>query len=133
MNPLIYGKRRSLRHLYYSLLLTFSIFINTISQAQTTALIETAPVLDKQVSTLVIAGKEYDRSGYHNFFWGKHYRKEWATPVMVKNFYLDTAKGGLSPVKESGSRQTMGLRLKTRQGNEYILRSIDKDFGNGLT
>jgi hypothetical protein len=40
--------------------------------------------------------------------------------------------GGLMVEKPSGSRQSMGLRLKNREGREYVLRSIDKDFGNGL-
>jgi hypothetical protein len=52
--------------------------------------------------------------------------------VQVPNFYLDTAKGGLTIIKEGGSRQTTGLRLKSISGKEYVLRSVDKDFGNGL-
>ncbi|MFI5130375.1 MAG: BamA/TamA family outer membrane protein [Chitinophagales bacterium] len=83
-------------------------------------------------TTVVYPGLEYKRSGYHNFWWGKHYRKEWATAVRVKNFYLDSAKGGLTVVKEGGSRQSMGLRLKDKREKEYVLRSIDKDFRNGL-
>ncbi|MGZ8559503.1 MAG: BamA/TamA family outer membrane protein [Chitinophagaceae bacterium] len=83
-------------------------------------------------STVVIPGKEYKRSGYHNFFWGYHYRNEWATPVRVKNFFLDTAKGGLTPVKEGGGRQSRSLRLKDPSGKEYVLRSVNKDFGRGL-
>ncbi|MEO5946204.1 MAG: hypothetical protein ABIP79_05270, partial [Chitinophagaceae bacterium] len=83
-------------------------------------------------TTVVIPGKHYERGGIHTFFWGTHYRKEWATPARVSNFYLDTAKGGLHPTKEGGSRQTKGLRLEDKNGKEYVLRSIDKDFGNGL-
>jgi len=85
-----------------------------------------------QTTTIAIAGKEYLRSGFHNIFWGKHYRKEWGTPVTVNNFYLDSNFGGLQPLKISGSRQTTGLRLKNSIGKEYVLRSIDKDFGNGF-
>ncbi|HSY60795.1 MAG TPA: hypothetical protein VK796_02915, partial [Cytophaga sp.] len=83
-------------------------------------------------TTVVYPGLEYNRSGYHNIWWGKHYRKEWSTAVRVKNFYLDTAKGGLTVVKEGGSRQSMGLRLKDKNGKEYVLRSVDKDYKNGL-
>ncbi len=83
-------------------------------------------------TTVVIPGKKYNRSGYHNFLYGKHYRKEWNTPIRVPNYYLDTAKGGLVPTKPGGSRQTMGLRLEDKTGKEYVLRSVDKDFGNGL-
>jgi hypothetical protein len=105
------------------------IFLTQSASAQTTVVKDAAAV---EGTTVVIPGKKYDRSGYHNFFWGKHYRKEWSTPIRVKNFYIDTAKGGLTPVKEAGSRQSMGLRLQDKNGKEYVLRSIDKDFGNGL-
>jgi len=96
---------------------------------------QTTIVTDSTVipgTTVVIAGNEYKRSNYHNFFLGWHYRREWATPVRVNNFYLDTAKGGLTPTQESGSRQSSGLRMKNKAGKEYVLRSVDKDFGNGL-
>lgn len=83
-------------------------------------------------TTVVIPGKEYKRSGYHNFFWGKHYRKEWNTAIRVENFYLDTAKGGLTPFQEGGGRQTKSLRLKGKGGKEYVLRSVNKDFSKGL-
>lgn len=83
-------------------------------------------------TTVVIPGREYKRSGYHNFFWGKHYRKEWETPIRVENFYLDTAKGGLTPFQEGGGRQSKNLRLKDKRGKEYVLRSVNKDFGRGL-
>src|SRR4030095_3215417 len=66
------------------------------------------------------------------FFWGKHYRKEWAIPVHVKNLCLDTAKGGLNPVQEAGSRQSIGLRLESKDGKQYVLRSVDKDFSRAL-
>jgi hypothetical protein len=83
-------------------------------------------------TVVVIPGKEYVRSGYHNFFWGKHYRKEWGTPIRVNEFYIDTAYGGLEPMMEGGSRQSSGIRLKAKNGKEYVLRSVNKDYGNGL-
>ncbi len=90
-------------------------------------------VIQKTDSTATVyPGLHYKKSGVHNFFWGKHYRKEWATAVTVPLFFIDTANGGLTVVKEAGSRQSMGLRLKDKKGHEYVLRSIDKDFGNGL-
>lgn len=83
-------------------------------------------------TTVVIPGREYKRSGYHNFFWGDHYRKEWYTPIRISNFHLDTAKGGLIPFQEGGGRQSKNLRLKDKKGKEYVLRSVNKDFGKGL-
>lgn len=83
-------------------------------------------------TTVVIPGREYKRSGWHNIFWGKHYRREWNTAFRVENFYLDTAAGGLTAFKEGGGRQSKSLRLKDKNGKEYVLRSVNKDFGRGL-
>ena len=80
----------------------------------------------------VVAGPQYERSSFHQKLWGKHYRKEWATPVTVPGFLLDTAAGGLKPYQEGGGRQSKSLRLVNPQGKEYVMRSIDKTFGNAL-
>jgi hypothetical protein len=85
-----------------------------------------------QTTKTAVAGPQYDRSGMHEWFWGKHYRKEWAIPVTVPLFYLDTAAGGLTVYKTGGSRQTNTLRLQNVNGKEYVLRSIDKTFGGAL-
>ncbi len=106
-----------------------AILLSSTANAQTTV-VRTADSIPG--TTVVIPGKKYNRSGYHNFLYGKHYRKEWNTQIRVNNFYLDTAKGGLKATKPGGSRQSMGLRLEDKNGKEYVLRSVDKDFGNGL-
>lgn len=83
------------------------------------------------VGNLVIAG-QYNRSGVHNFLFGKHYRKEWSTPVNVPSIRLDTIAGGLTPYEESGGRQSRGLKLHDKQGREYVLRTVDKSFERAL-
>ena len=83
-------------------------------------------------TTVAYPGKYYKKSGFHDFIFGHHYRTEWATPIRVNNFYIDTAKGGLQIIKESGSRQSAGLRLQSKTGKQYVLRSVDKDFGLGF-
>src|SRR4030095_5484655 len=80
----------------------------------------------------VIAGKEYQRSNFHQTLWGKHYRKEWTTPVTVNQLYLNSEAGGLHPYETGGGRQTKTLKLRDPNGREYVLRSIDKDFGKAL-
>jgi len=105
------------------------LFIASALTAQTKIVVD-SPFI--KGTTVVIPGAKYKRSGYHDLFWGKHYRKEWSTPVRVSNFYIDTAFGGLTPIQESGSRQSQGLRLKNSKGKEYVLRSVDKDFGRAL-
>ena len=80
----------------------------------------------------VIAGQEYKRGSFHQFLWGKHYRKEWTTPVKVPVVDLSTYAGGLTPIEQGGGRQTKTLRLVDKKGKQYVLRSIDKDYGKAL-
>jgi hypothetical protein len=89
--------------------------------------------LGQSVDSITInAGKQYERSKFHQWLWGKHYRKEWATPVSVPYFYLDTAAGGLTPYQAGGGRQSKTLRLRNPQKKEYVLRSVDKSFGRAI-
>lgn len=78
------------------------------------------------------AGKEYKKSRFYQSLWGKHYRKEWTTPVTFKIAMLDTLAGGLVPYQIGGSRQTKSVRLRDKNGREYVLRSIDKTFAGAL-
>lgn len=80
----------------------------------------------------VISGQEYQRGGLHNLLWGKHYRKEWTTPVQVPVIDLSRFAGGLKPIEQGGGRQTKTLRLEDKDGHQYVLRSIDKDYGKAL-
>lgn len=100
----------------------------TESMCQKTTILDTS---NKNYAK-VIAGKQYEKSGMHRFFWGNHYRKEWATPVTMKVVMLDTLEGGLTPVEKGGGRQTKTLRLVDKNGKQYVLRSIDKTFGKAL-
>ena len=80
----------------------------------------------------VITGIEYNKSPAHKFFWGRHYRKEWMTPVRIPVINLDTIKGGLRATEQGGGRQTKTLRLQDKQGREYVLRSVNKDYRAAL-
>ncbi len=78
------------------------------------------------------ASKQYERKSSYQKKWGEHYRKEWSTPVKFKIVMLDTLAGGLTPYESGGGRQSKSLRLKDKEGREYVLRSIDKSFGKAL-
>ncbi len=91
-----------------------------------------AQVSDTSHSKKIAAGKQYKRGKTHETLWGKHYRKEWATPVNVKVAMLDTLAGGLTPYEISGSRQTKSVKLRDKNNREYVLRSIDKTFTGAL-
>src|SRR4051812_17103949 len=74
------------------------------------------------------AGSEYLRSTNHQSMWGHNYRIEWATPVSFPILKLDTAFGGLKPVKEGGGHQSKSLHLETKEGKEYAMRSVNKSL-----
>jgi hypothetical protein len=79
-----------------------------------------------------VAGIQYKRSAWHQFLWGKNYRKEWTTPVKLPVLMLDTARGGLTPFKEGGGHQSKSLQLKNPKGEIYKLHSVDKTLGKVL-
>src|SRR6266487_6350074 len=61
----------------------------------------------KDAFTIVMpAGKQYTASGWKMFWWGKHYRKEWATPVPFHILKISTIDGGLEPIKVGGGHET---------------------------
>ncbi len=69
---------------------------------------------------------ELERTGLYKALWGEHYRGDFLTPVKVKTALLDTLYGGLSPLRKGGGHQTSSLRLNSRDGREYTMRSAKK-------
>ncbi len=67
------------------------------------------------------------KSKFHRFWWGKHYRNVFKTPVKVPVLALDTFQGGVIPVKRGGGHQTNSLRLQKADGQQYVMRSLKKD------
>ncbi|MEO6454657.1 MAG: hypothetical protein ABIN97_11310, partial [Ginsengibacter sp.] len=79
-----------------------------------------------QQSVIKAAGAEYNRSSAYQSLWGNNYRREWTTPVSFPVLMLDTAYGGLTPYKEGGGHQSKSLHLKSKEGKEYVMRSVNK-------
>ena len=80
----------------------------------------------------VVAEPEYERSGIHNFWFGKNYRALWTTPIQVEVLDLGTEAGGLTPEFEVGGQQTPGLAMKGADGRSYTFRSVNKDHADML-
>ena len=89
-------------------------------------------ISDSNYYITVQAGPQYKKNSFHQWLWGKHYRKDWYTPVQVKLMNLDTVNGGLKAYQAGGGRQTQSLRLRNEMGKEYVLRSIDKSYTKAL-
>ncbi len=96
--------------------LTF-VYLNSIAQQ---------PVADTTATKTIAAGPEYKGSRFYQKLWGKNHRVEWTTPVYVPILKLDTAFGGLIPYKAGGGNESKSLKLRTKSGKEYALRSINK-------
>jgi hypothetical protein len=75
---------------------------------------------------IVAAGPEYKRPVSYQWWWGHNRRREWITPVRVPILWLDSIYGGLKPYKTGGGNETKSLRLRSTNGKEYALRSINK-------
>ena len=72
-------------------------------------------------------GEKYEASKFKRVFFGDNYREEWIIPVEVPVFDFNNEKGGLEIVKKGGGGQTKSLRLENDKGQQYVLRSIEKD------
>lgn len=116
--------RQALAKSFFKLLL----FLPVVAAGQKTVVVDSS----QPGYRTVISGQEYKKSDFYQFLWGRHYRKEWITPVNVPVINLNTAKGGLTPVEQGGGRQTKTLRLQDKKGKQYVLRSIDKDYRAAL-
>lgn len=80
------------------------------------------------LDTLFAASKKYvGKSGFHEWFFGKNYREEWAQDLVFPVFDIGTQKGGLKILKKGGGHQTLSLRLEAKDGKQYVIRSMDKN------
>ncbi|MCB9350082.1 MAG: metallophosphoesterase [Lewinellaceae bacterium] len=70
---------------------------------------------------------DFKKGKLWDFFWGEHYRDAYNAVVKVPTLKLEEFKGGVKPVKRGGGYQTNSLRLETKDGKQYVVRSIDKD------
>jgi hypothetical protein len=85
-----------------------------------------------QQTATVAAGARYQAGSFHRSLWGGAYRDLWATPIRVPILAPDTFAGGLRVEQEGGGLATESLRMRGRDGREYVFRSVDKDPGRGL-
>jgi len=58
---------------------------------------------------------------------GKTYRNVWSTEVDAPVLLLDQMGGGVIPVQQGGGFQTKSLRLENEEGQQWVVRTINKD------
>ena len=65
--------------------------------------------------------------GKKRFLRGNFYREAWSQEIEAPVIILDETYGGLKPVQQGGGFQTKSLRLQNEKGQQWVLRSINKD------
>jgi hypothetical protein len=76
---------------------------------------------------VVTVGPEYGGGGAKLKVLGRGYRDLWSTPVRLKVLDLRTEGGGLTPVRQVGQAQSLGLALRGADGRSYTFRSLHKE------
>jgi hypothetical protein len=82
--------------------------------------------------TVAIEPTYNEVSATHRGLFGNSYRRAWATPTGLRVFHLAREKGGLTIEQRGGGLQTKSLRLRDAQGQEWVLRTIQKYPERGL-
>ena len=75
----------------------------------------------------VVIGPEYAAGGGARKILGAGYRDLWTTPVRLEVLDLQKEGGGLTPVRQVGQAQSVGLALKGSDGRAYTFRSLHKE------
>lgn len=100
-----------------------------------TTIIQPKPSTEKKVfsekfpdsiKASIYSDAETTKSNLYNFFWGKRYREEYRKEITAKVVTLDTLFGGLKPVRKGGGTQSRTLRLKAKDGKQYVMRAMKK-------
>lgn len=68
-----------------------------------------------------------EKSRFHKFLWGQRYRKYYFQSITAQTVDLDTLFGGVKPIRKGGGHQSMSLRLKTKDGQQYVMRAVKKN------
>jgi hypothetical protein len=88
---------------------------------------------DYSDSTIFIATEpDYAAGWLQEFLIGSNNRDAWTTPIHVPYFDIESEHGGLTLVKKGGGQQTITIRLKASDEQQYVLRSVNKDGRRSL-
>lgn len=86
------------------------------------------PILEQDsIEKAILIPEETSDSRAYRLFWGERYTEDYLVPVKSKVVYLDTLKGGLTPMRKGGGNQSKTLHLKSSDGTRYVMRAMKKD------
>jgi hypothetical protein len=80
-----------------------------------------------QETKVVTVGAEYAGGGGKRKVLGDGYRDLWTAPVRLEVLDLRKEGRGLTPVRQVGQAQSVGLALTGADGRSYTFRSLDKE------
>lgn len=67
-----------------------------------------------------------EKRKFYRWLWGDHYRKYYGIPIEAKTANISELDGGYIPFREGGGNQSNSLRLKAKDGREFVMRGIKK-------
>jgi hypothetical protein len=77
-------------------------------------------------SASIYTPKETDKSAFHKFLWGEHYREIYSKKIEVPVLYIDSLNTTLEPLKEGGGQQSRSIRFIDADEHEFTLRALRK-------
>jgi hypothetical protein len=88
--------------------------------------VPTAVCFAQKDSATGVGSSKFKINSNKKFWMGSNYRREWKTPVKAEVLNMATEKGGLTPVRLGGGKQSKSLRVEDPTGRQYSLRLIEK-------
>ena len=76
---------------------------------------------------VVTVGPEFAATGAKRRLLGQGYRDLWTTPVRLEVLDLQREGRGLTPIRQVGQAQSLGLALRGADGRAYTFRSLRKE------
>jgi len=90
-------------------------------------LVDYNAVFPKLKSASIYTKEETSKGNFYKKLWGERYRDVFSANVMALIVNLDTLLGGLTPIRKGGGHQSKSLRLKDKNGREYVMRALRKN------
>ncbi len=86
------------------------------------------PILHQDsIKASIFTKKEAHKGKVYEFLIGKRYRQYYGKEIESKVAYLDTLKGGLTPVRLGGGHQSESVQLEDQNGMRYVMRAMKKN------
>ncbi|WP_228414858.1 metallophosphoesterase [Chryseobacterium sp. G0201] len=78
------------------------------------------------VSSTIYPKKLTEKGKFYTWLWGKHYRNYYGMPIEASTANISELDGGYTPFREGGGNQSNSLRLKSKDGQEFVMRGVKK-------